>query len=206
MSNGKSPYDLLTPMQQDFVNYYLISLNATEAAEKAGFSAKTARQKGSQLLSKVNIQAAIEEERKKKAAQLAIEQDNVLLEVASILHARLDDVVEWSAESITFKELEDIPMHARKAIKKITVKTVTRTNDSGETSETTRTVEMHDKVRAAEFMGKYFGLTTGDKGNGGDNASGANPGDSSARGRRILDAVRRMSGTLRKAGPEGESV
>lgn len=197
--DSSAAYASLTRMQQDFVEYYLVSLNATEAAIKAGFSEKTARAQASKLLTKVNIKAVIEERRKIKMEEIHLEQDKVLAEVAAILFARLDEVIFWSSDAVSFKELEDIPMHARKAIKKITVRTVTRTNDGGESSETTRTVEMHDKVRAAEFMGKYFGLTTGDKGGGDGDADGVRPGDSAARGRRILDSIRAMRGAVRSS-------
>lgn len=49
----------LTPKQQRFVDEYLIDLNATQAAIRAGYSVKTARQIGSRLLSVVVIRAAI---------------------------------------------------------------------------------------------------------------------------------------------------
>ena len=49
----------LTPKQNRFVEEYLIDLNATKAAVRAGYSEKTARQIGSENLSKPAIQEAI---------------------------------------------------------------------------------------------------------------------------------------------------
>ena len=49
----------LTEKQQRFVEEYLIDLNATQAAIRAGYSAKTADQQGSRMLANVKVQQAI---------------------------------------------------------------------------------------------------------------------------------------------------
>ena len=49
----------LTPKQERFVEEYLIDLNATQAAIRAGYSAKTAEAQGSRLLSNVNVSALV---------------------------------------------------------------------------------------------------------------------------------------------------
>lgn len=49
----------MTPKQERFVQEYLVDLNATQAAIRAGFSARTAKQQGSRLLTNVDVQAAI---------------------------------------------------------------------------------------------------------------------------------------------------
>jgi len=52
---------LLTPKQKRFIDNYLISLNATDAAIKAGYKEKTARSIGCQLLTKLNIRETLDE-------------------------------------------------------------------------------------------------------------------------------------------------
>ena len=52
----------LTEKQQRFVDEYLIDLNATQAAIRAGYSVKTANEQGSQNLAKLSIQQAIAEQ------------------------------------------------------------------------------------------------------------------------------------------------
>ena len=52
----------LTPKQERFVQEYLIDLNATQAAVRAGYSQKTANEQGSRLLRNVNIRARIDEQ------------------------------------------------------------------------------------------------------------------------------------------------
>lgn len=50
----------LTPLRQRFVSEYLVDLNATQAAIRAGYSPKTAQKIASQLLDKTGVQAAIQ--------------------------------------------------------------------------------------------------------------------------------------------------
>ena len=52
--------DGLTPRQQRFVGEYLLDLNATQAAVRAGYSARTAKQQGQRLLTKADIREAVE--------------------------------------------------------------------------------------------------------------------------------------------------
>lgn len=67
-----------------FVQEYLVDLNATQAASRAGYSAKTAKQQGARLLTKADIQKAIAERRGKIAEKLEITQERVIAELAKI--------------------------------------------------------------------------------------------------------------------------
>lgn len=55
----------LTPKQQRFVEEYLVDLNATQAAIRAGYSAKTAEQQAFQLLQKTSVSEAVSQQRAK---------------------------------------------------------------------------------------------------------------------------------------------
>ena len=68
----------LTPKQQRFVGEYLIDLNATQAAVRAGYSEKTANRIASENLSKPVIQEAIQEQMQKRSERTEITQDYVL--------------------------------------------------------------------------------------------------------------------------------
>ena len=74
----------LAPMQSVFVQEYLIDLNATQAAIRAGYSAKTAEQQGYQLLQKPSVQAAIAARQKEREQRIAVTADRVLLEAARL--------------------------------------------------------------------------------------------------------------------------
>jgi phage terminase small subunit len=68
----------LTPKQARFVEEYLIDLNATQAAIRAGYSAKTARQVGQENLSKPVISAALSERQKARSERVELTGDMVI--------------------------------------------------------------------------------------------------------------------------------
>lgn len=81
----------LTAKQSLFIKEYLVDLNATQAAIRAGYSKKTARQAGAENLSKPAIKDALDKAIKKRAAKVEITAEKVLkdLEEARIA-ARVD--------------------------------------------------------------------------------------------------------------------
>lgn len=84
----------LTPKQQRFVDEYMVDLNATQAAIRAGYSAHTAGEQGCQLLAKLNIQAAISIARKAQQERTGITADRVLTEIALVAFADARELVE----------------------------------------------------------------------------------------------------------------
>ena len=76
--------------QEMFVNEYLIDYNATQAAIRAGYSEKTARSIGQQLLTKLDIKKAIKEQREK------IQNDNIATakDVEEFLSLAMNDEIE----------------------------------------------------------------------------------------------------------------
>lgn len=68
----------LTIKQETFVAEYLVDLNATQAAIRAGYSAKTAQEQGSRLLSNVMVQKLIQERMSQRSKRLEITADYVL--------------------------------------------------------------------------------------------------------------------------------
>ena len=75
---------MLTPKQAAFVREYMIDLNATQAAIRAGYAAKTATQNASRLLGNVNIQKAIQAQREAIEARCRVSVDWVLSQIAEI--------------------------------------------------------------------------------------------------------------------------
>ena len=80
----------MTPKQRLFVEEYLIDLNATQAAIRAGYSAKNADKIGSELLGKTRVAAAVMARMKVRSERLAIDADRVLQEIAKFAFAPLD--------------------------------------------------------------------------------------------------------------------
>lgn len=74
----------LTEKQKRFVSEYLVDLNASAAAKRAGYSEKTACEQGSRLLANVKVQEEIQKRQVKLQGKLEITQERVLEELAAI--------------------------------------------------------------------------------------------------------------------------
>jgi hypothetical protein len=68
----------MTPKQRRFVDEYLLDLNATQAAIRAGYSARTAEQQGPRLLGNVEIAEAIQAAQQARSERVQITADDVL--------------------------------------------------------------------------------------------------------------------------------
>ena len=97
----------LTAKQRAFVSEYLIDLNATAAAKRAGYSQKTADRIGPQLLGKTCVAAAIQEALTNREKRTAITQDYVLRR----LREEADLEGEGSQHSSRIKALELLGKH-----------------------------------------------------------------------------------------------
>lgn len=75
----------LTPKQKRFCDEYLVDLNATQAAIRAGYSKKTARQIGEENLSKPVIRSFIDKRLAEKESSLIASQEDVLKTLSNIL-------------------------------------------------------------------------------------------------------------------------
>lgn len=81
----------LTDRQRQFVEEYLVDLNATQAAIRAGYSQKTAEQLGYQLLQKPLVQAEIQAAMERRAKRTGITQDRVVEELGKVAFAEAAD-------------------------------------------------------------------------------------------------------------------
>lgn len=103
----------LAPRQRRFVDEYLIDLNATQAAIRAGYSARTAEQIGWQLLQKPSVRAAVDAGQKDAALRARRELNAVLRDVAAIRQNAMQFV---EREGVSSRAMRD-PRAALQAIK-----------------------------------------------------------------------------------------
>lgn len=75
---------MLNDRQRRFVDEYLVDLNATQAAIRAGYSSKTARQIGQNLLTKVDIQQAISAAQSKRQERTELTADEVIRDLREV--------------------------------------------------------------------------------------------------------------------------
>lgn len=166
----------LTPKKARFVQEYLVDLNATQAATRTGFSAKTAYSQGQRLLKDVEVAKAIETAMEKRSQRTEITQDRVLRELAKIGFTDISAVVSWGSKEVAFgydddgKQLpasqigdavmvhrevapfveainsEDLPDEVRAAVSEVAL-----TKDGLK-------IKMHDKRAALETIGRHLGM------------------------------------------------
>ncbi len=148
----------LTPNQERFVEEYLLDLNATQAAIRAGYSAKTANEQGSRLLANANVRDAIDAAKKARSERTEITADLILKELLMI--ARVD-LAQAYDESGRLKNIHDIPEDVRRAIAGIEVDELFEGHgEDREKIGDTRKVKFWDKPRALELLGKHLKLFT----------------------------------------------
>lgn len=139
----------LTDKQQRFVDEYLIDLNATQAAIRAGYSVKTANEQGSQNLAKLSIQQVIAEKMAERSRRTGANQDRVVLELAKIAFVKLTDIIDEKGkikDTATEDDLACLEGYKYKY----------SDTDSGYSVE--REVKLSSKMKALELLGKHLGM------------------------------------------------
>lgn len=96
----------LTDKQKEFVRQYLVDLNATQAAIRAGYSMKTAYRQGADLLQKTSIREAIEKAQAKRARRVEVTQDYVLSNLVEVVERTMQraPVTDRKGEQVTDEE------------------------------------------------------------------------------------------------------
>lgn len=119
----------MTPRQQKFCDEYLISGNATKAAIKAGYSRKTAKQTGSENLSKPDLRAYIDEQLAKIHSAKIADAEEVMKYLTSVMRGEhTEQVLKLVGEGV--QTVTDIDVSAK------------------------------ERLKAAELIGKRYGLFT----------------------------------------------
>lgn len=90
----------LTPKQQRFVDEYLIDLNATQAAIRAGYSETSARQVGAMNMTKHDIAEAIAARQGKLQQKTEMTQEWVLMKYKELIDRADDTVVKGALDSV----------------------------------------------------------------------------------------------------------
>lgn len=140
----------LTDKEQRFVDEYLIDLNATQAAIRAGYSTSAARTQSYLLLQKSKIRDAVEAKMAVRARRTGVNQDRVVRELARIAFLNMTDVIDMDDATIIHGATkEDTAAIASVKVKKIPTK-------EGDIVE--REIKVADKLKALELLGKHFGM------------------------------------------------
>ena len=135
----------LTDKQKRFVQEYLVDLNATAAARRAGYKDPNI---GRQLITKNNVSEEIAKRQVKLQNKLEITQEKVLQELAAIAFANGSDFVTVTATGLLdVKPTSKVPKEKLPAIAGIKYTQVGSVE-----------IKLHDKVKALELLGKHLGV------------------------------------------------
>lgn len=137
-----------TTKQRAFIEHYLTCWNATEAARRAGYSAKTAQEQGSRLLSNVIVEAAIDA----RITELKAGADEVLLRLADHARSTVEDFIDDAGEVNVAAARERRKLHLVKKLKQ----NVRYDKDGGRT--VTTEIELHDAQAATVQLGRALGV------------------------------------------------
>ena len=137
----------MTGKQKRFIEEYLIDLNATRAAIRAGYSPVTAKDIGCENLKKPMIRRHIDRAMAERSRRTGVNADRVVMELAKIAFVNASDVID--ADTATLKP--DASPEDTAAIQSVKVKTF------GEDG-LEREIRMADKLRALELLGKHLGM------------------------------------------------
>lgn len=123
----------MTAKQMRFCDEYLIDLNATQAAIRAGYSKKTARKIGQENLTKRDIRQYIDARMAEKESALIADQDEVLRYLTAVMRG------ESRSSVVVVESLGDFMSEAR---------------------EMEKAPDEKERLKAAELLGKRYGLYT----------------------------------------------
>lgn len=139
----------MTPKQQRFCDEYLIDLNATQAAIRAGYSEKTAAVIATENLRKPNIKEYIEKRMAEKEKELIADQDEVMRYLTAVMRREKTESVVVTLD----KEISTYVPDEEGKMRKQTVKE--------EVPEIVQIpAQLRDSNKAAELLGRAYGIYT----------------------------------------------
>lgn len=155
----------LSLKRQAFVREYLVDLNGTQAAIRAGYSVRTAKEQAARLLTNVIVASALEIAIAERAARTEITADRVLQELSKIGFADIRKAVSWQANVIGMIEDED--GGERLAVTnqvqfvdsdKLDDETAAAVAEVAQDSKGGLKIKFHDKQAALVSMGRHLGM------------------------------------------------
>ncbi len=133
-----------------FVEEFVVDLNATKAAERSGYSKKTARSIGSELLTFPDVREAIAEEMKKRSERTGITADMVLKELARLGFSNMSDYGKWGESGVTLTDSDTLTEEQTACVSEVSE---TTTKEGG-----TIKFKLHDKRASLELLGRHLGI------------------------------------------------
>lgn len=142
----------MTEKQKRFCEEYLIDLNATQAAIRAGYSPASANSVGSENLAKPSIRARIDTEIAERSRRTGVNADRVVQELAKIAFVKATDIIDPNTATVRETASEE---------DKACIASVKFKASNGESSDSVeREIRICDKLKALELLGRHLGMFT----------------------------------------------
>lgn len=173
------PAKPLSLKEQRFVDELLICGVQAEAARRAGYSRKGAREAGREVAARPHVAAEIQRRRQELAERAAEDQERILADLRREAFFDLGDVFEFHGRSVRLRPGKDIPAHARVVLAGIKVKRISARGQvrevpmpapaaaaEGASSVTVSVPEewevlefkLPDRQKAKELLGRHYGM------------------------------------------------
>ncbi|WP_332116057.1 terminase small subunit [Azorhizobium caulinodans] len=153
MTENKRNKNGLTDKQARFVEEYMIDLNATQAAIRSGYSAKTAADIGRQLLRKTPVALAIAERQRALSEQTGVTAERIIEELAKIAFYDIRKAVRWG-RAPDGEEAYPVELVPSEQIDDATAAAVAEVS----LTQSGVKIKMHDKRAALVDLGKHLGM------------------------------------------------
>lgn len=141
----------LTDKQELFCREYLVDLNATQAAIRAGYSENTASEQGARLLVNVKVQNYIQELKQQRNDRNKIDADYVLKRLVEIDQMDIADILTPSGDFLPIKEW---PRTWRTTLSGLDIAII----GSGDTEAIMKKIKWPDKTKNLELLGKHVSV------------------------------------------------
>lgn len=156
----------MTERQKRFCNEYLIDLNVTQAAIRAGYTPKYANKKAYELLDKLEIKEYLDKKMKDREQRTEITQDKVVNELAAIAFSNASDffkvvdkpitaggvpVLDDEGNPRTYKDVEFVNTDKLSEANKKVISSIKQGSNGLE-------IKLNDKLKALELLGKHLGM------------------------------------------------
>lgn len=180
----------LNPKQERFVQEYLIDLNATQAAIRAGYSQKTAEVIGHKLVKKRLVAEAILKAQQKRGLKTEITQERILFELAIIAFSNMPDylTIDEDTGAVHCKGFDSMPENASRAIESVKENRSITEDAKGERSIVFEKFEfkLHSKIKALELLMQHLGMLN-------------KPGDERGQeSERVIEALKNIANAMMK--------
>ena len=149
----------LTKKNEAFCDEYLIDLNATQAAIRAGYSVESAGSIGSELLQKPEIRARIDKAMAERSRRTGIKADRVLRELARVAFVDPSQVIDLNTAEVKPDAIkDDLAAIAGMKVKYVPHKDFDEDGEPIIEQAIEREVRLADKLKALELCGKHLGM------------------------------------------------